>query len=80
VNTLGKVAFVPELDVTFDQGLVVSSKTGTFGTRYLRSDGQFNGTLSRVSLKEVGQIAFPPGFFHGGDLSLQPQCHVHDNH
>ena len=62
VNTVGKVAFVPELDVTFDQGLFVGSKTGTFEQRYLADvptgGFTFNGTSSRVSLNEVGQIAF----------------------
>ena len=58
VNTVGKVAMVLELDVTFDQGLFVGSKAGTFETRYLDSGGQFNAPSSRVSLNEVGQIAF----------------------
>ena len=57
-NTAGSVAFVPELDVTFDQGLFVGNKTGTFETRYLRSQGTFNGTSSRVSINEAGQVAF----------------------
>jgi hypothetical protein len=62
VNTLGRVAFVPELDVTFDQGLFLGSKAGTFEQRYLADvptgGFTFNAPSSRVSLNEVGQIAF----------------------
>jgi hypothetical protein len=57
VNTRGQVALVPELD-DGDQGLLVGSRNGTFQTRYLRSGGQFDGTSSRVSLNELGQVAF----------------------
>jgi hypothetical protein len=58
VNDSGKVAFIPELDLTFDSGLFVGSKQGTFETRFLVSDGRFSGISSRVSLNESGQIAF----------------------
>lgn len=66
VNTLGRVALVPELDDTFDQGLYVGSKNGTFNQRFLADtptpDGfNFNNISSRVSLNEVGQIAFESG-------------------
>ena len=66
VNTLGRVAFVPELDETFEQGLFVGSKSGTFDQRFLSDtptpDGfNFNNISSRVSLNEVGQIAFESG-------------------
>lgn len=66
VNTFGKVAFVPELDDTFDQGLFVGSKNGTFEQRFLADhptpDGfDFNNIGSRVSLNELGQIAFESG-------------------
>jgi hypothetical protein len=59
VNSFGKVALVPELDGgSFDQGLYVGSKTGTFEKRFLTSEGRFDAPSSRVSLNEVGQIAF----------------------
>jgi hypothetical protein len=62
VNTSGKVAFVPELDHNFDEGLFVGAKSGTIEQRYLAGvpagGFTFNGTSSRVSLNEVGQIAF----------------------
>ena len=66
VNTLGRVAFVPELDVTFDQGLFVGSRNGTFEQRFLAdtptADGfNFNNLSSRVSMNELGQIAFESG-------------------
>jgi hypothetical protein len=66
VNTLGRVAFVPELDVTFDHGLFVGSKNGTFEQRFLAdtptADGfNFNNLSSRVSMNELGQIAFDSG-------------------
>ena len=57
VNTRGQVAIVPELD-DGDQGLIVGSRAGTFETRFLRSDGRFSGPSSRVSMNELGQIAF----------------------
>jgi hypothetical protein len=63
VNTSGKVAIVPELDVTFDHGLYTGSRTGAFDQRFLADhptpDGfTFDNLSSRVSLNEVGQIAF----------------------
>ena len=66
VNTLGRVAFVPELDNTGAQGLFVGSKAGTFDQRFLSDtptpDGfNFNNISSRVSLNEAGQIAFESG-------------------
>lgn len=66
VNTLGRVAFVPELDLTFDQGLFVGSKNGTYDQRFLADtptpDGfNFNNLSSRVSMNELGQIAFESG-------------------
>lgn len=66
VNSFGKVAFVPELDDTFDHGLFVGSKSGTFNQRFLADtptpDGfNFNNISSRVSLNELGQIAFESG-------------------
>jgi hypothetical protein len=57
VNTLGRVAIVPELD-NGDAGLFVGSKAGTFNERFLDSGGQFDTPSSRVSLNELGQIAF----------------------
>jgi hypothetical protein len=58
VSDSGKVAMSVELDVTFDQGLFVGSKDGTFEQRFLVSDGVFGGVSSRVSLNEAGQVAF----------------------
>jgi hypothetical protein len=60
VNTLGRVAIVPELD-NGDAGLFVGSKAGTFDERFLDSGGQFDTPSSRVSLNELGQIAFEDG-------------------
>jgi hypothetical protein len=66
VNTAGNVAMVPELDGTFEHGLYVGSKNGTFDQRFLAdtptADGfNFNNLSSRVSMNEVGQIAFESG-------------------
>ena len=62
VNTLGKVAFVPELDVTSGSGLFLGSKAGTFEQRFIADEPTngftFDGISSRVSLNELGQIAF----------------------
>jgi hypothetical protein len=57
VNSFGRVAFVPELD-NGDSGLFVGSREGTFQTRFLDSQGVFDTPSSRVSLNELGQIAF----------------------
>jgi hypothetical protein len=66
VNTSGRVAMVPELDLTFEQGLFIGSKTGTFDQRFLAdtptADGfNFNNLSSRVSMNELGQVAFESG-------------------
>jgi hypothetical protein len=66
VNSSGRVAMVPELDVTFDHGLFVGSKSGTFDRRFLvdtptPNGFNFNNLSSRVSLNELGQIAFESG-------------------
>jgi hypothetical protein len=63
VNSLGNDAFVPELDGTFQHGLFVGSKTGSFDQRFLAGtstvDGfNFNNISSRPSLNDNGQIAF----------------------
>jgi hypothetical protein len=57
---------VPELDLTFEQGLFIGSKTGTFDQRFLAdtptADGfNFNNLSSRVSMNELGQVAFESG-------------------
>jgi hypothetical protein len=59
-NSAGKVAIVPEIQGTFDQGLFVGDRDGTIQKRYLVSDPDtdFRGISSRVSLNELGQIAF----------------------
>jgi hypothetical protein len=66
INTSGRVAFVPELDETFDQGLFVGARGGRFDQRFLADnptpDGfNFNNLSSRVSLNELGQVAFESG-------------------
>lgn len=66
VNTFGQVAFVPELDDTFDHGLFVGARNGMFDERFLADhptpDGfDFNNLSSRVSLNERGQVAFESG-------------------
>ena len=66
VNTFGQVAFVPELDGTFDHGLFVGARNRAFDERFLADhptpDGfDFNNLSSRVSLNERGQIAFESG-------------------
>jgi hypothetical protein len=68
VNTLGRVAIVPELDddTVSDHGLFVGSRSGTFNQRFLADvptpDGfNFNNLSSRVSMNELGQIAFDSG-------------------
>jgi len=63
LNTLGQLAFVPELDGTGDHGLYVGSRARTFDQRFLAdhatADGfVFDNLSSRVSLNEAGQIAF----------------------
>jgi hypothetical protein len=51
------VALVPELD-NGDSGLFVGSRNGTFTTRFLDGQQGFDTPSSRVSLNELGQIAF----------------------
>jgi hypothetical protein len=54
------------LDDTFDHGLFVASRTGTFDRRFLADKAapggfNFNNLSSRVSLNEIGQVAFESG-------------------
>ena len=70
VNTFGKAELVPELDDTFEQGLFVGSKNGTFQQRFIsdrptRDGFIFNNISSRVSMNELGQI--PGNQADGGD-------------
>jgi hypothetical protein len=63
VNAAGDVTLVPELDLTFQHGLFVGSKTGSFEQRFLAgmptADGfNFSSISSRPSLNDNGQIAF----------------------
>ena len=63
VNSVGNVAFVPELDVTFQHGLFVGSKSGAFDQRFLAdtptADGfDFGNLSSRPSLNDKDQVAF----------------------
>jgi hypothetical protein len=59
-NTLGMVAIVPEIQTTFDSGLFTGNRSGNIQKRYLVSDTDtdFRGISQRVSLNELGQIAF----------------------
>ena len=60
VNSFGKVALAIELRglPLFDQGLFVGSKRGTFEERFRNSTSEFDSPSSRMSLNELGQIAF----------------------
>ena len=60
VNSFGKVALAIELrgQPLFDQGLFVGSKQGIFGERFRNSTSEFESPSSRMSLNELGQIAF----------------------
>jgi hypothetical protein len=60
VNSFGKVALAIELEgqPLFDQGLVVGSKRGMFDERFRNSTSEFDSPSSRMSLNELGQIAF----------------------
>jgi hypothetical protein len=60
VNSFGKVALAIELrgEPLFDQGLFVGSRTGAFDERFRNSTSEFDTPSSRMSLNEVGQIAF----------------------
>jgi len=60
VNSFGKVALAIELrgQPLFDQGLFVGSKRGTFEERFRNSTSEFDSPSSRMSLNELGQIAF----------------------
>lgn len=60
VNSFGKVALAIELrgQPLFDQGLFVGSRTGVFDERFRNSTSEFDAPSSRMSLNEVGQIAF----------------------
>jgi hypothetical protein len=66
VNASGNVALVPELDDTFEHGLFVGSKTGSFDQRFLADTPtaqgfNFNNLSSRPSLNDNGQVAFESG-------------------
>jgi hypothetical protein len=66
VSNSGHVAFVPELDGTFQQGLYVGSRNGTFDQRFLVDQPapggfNFNNISSRVSMNNLLQIAFRSG-------------------
>jgi hypothetical protein len=59
VNSSGKVALSIEVrEPQFDQGLFVGSRTGAFDERFRRSTSEFDAPSSRMSLNELGQIAF----------------------
>ena len=87
VNTFGKAALVPELDETFEQGLFVGSKNGTFQQRFIsdrptRDAFTFNNISSRVSMNKLSQIAFESGLADrpvSGIFLFQPRRHV-QNH
>jgi len=59
VNSSGKVALSIELrDPQFDQGLFVGSRSGSFDERFRSSTSEFDAPSSRMSLNELGQVAF----------------------
>jgi len=60
VNSSGKVALSIELRglPLFDQGLFVGSRSGAFEERFRRSRSEFDAPSQRMSLNELGQIAF----------------------
>jgi hypothetical protein len=59
VNSFGRVALAIEVeDPPFDQGLFVGSRSGLFDERFRNSTSDFESPSSRVSLNELGQIAF----------------------
>lgn len=60
VNSLGNVALSIELRglPLFDQGLFVGSRQGTFDERLRNSTSEFDAPSQRMSLNEVGQIAW----------------------
>ena len=59
VNSFGRVALAIEVhDPPFDQGLFVGSRNGTFDERFRNSTSEFDSPSSRMSLNELGQIAF----------------------
>jgi hypothetical protein len=60
VNSFGRVALAVELRglPLFDQGLFVGSREGAFDERIRNSSSDFDTPSSRMSLNELGQIAF----------------------
>ncbi len=60
VNSFGKVALAIELrgQPLFDQGLFAGSRQGIFDERFRNSTSEFDSPSSRMSLNELGQIAF----------------------
>jgi hypothetical protein len=60
VNSFGKVALSIELRglPLFDQGLFVGSRDGTFEERFRSSTSEFDAPSARMSLNELGQVAF----------------------
>lgn len=57
LNKHGDVAFVAELDTTFDQGIFVGDGRNV-QTRVLTSSSQFDGTPLAPSINDQGQVAF----------------------
>jgi hypothetical protein len=59
VNSFGKVAMSIEVhEPPFDQGLFVGSRSGLFDERFRSSTSDFDAPSSRMSLNELGQVAF----------------------
>jgi hypothetical protein len=59
VNTVGKVALSIELrEPQFDQGLFVGSRRGAFDERFRAATSEFDAPSSRMSINELGQVAF----------------------
>ena len=56
------MALAIELDNSgFDQGPFVGSRDGTFDERFRNSTSEFDSPSQRMSLNELGQIAFEDG-------------------
>jgi hypothetical protein len=59
VNSFGKVAMSIEVhEPPFDQGLFVGTRSGLFDERFRSSTSEFDAPSSRMSLNELGQVAF----------------------
>ena len=82
LNNEGRVAFKAELDeeFDFDEGLF-SSRGAAIATHYRASSSRFDGTDTRPSINDSGNIAFTdsvrfdPGVFVTSGLGFAPSRH-----